>query len=76
MAQLSAAAAYNLTYAGYVSDYSRYLPRRTAKGSTIAWVFSGAVDPIGLADRPGRLARRPSGRDRRPRPACRVPATM
>jgi len=45
MAQLSAAAAYNLTYAGYVSDYSRYLPRRTAKGSTIAWVFSGAAIP-------------------------------
>ena len=27
MAQFSAAAAYNITYAPYVSDYSRYLPR-------------------------------------------------
>jgi purine-cytosine permease-like protein len=45
MAQLSAAAAYNITYAGYVSDYSRYLPRSTAKGSLIAWVFAGAATP-------------------------------
>lgn len=45
MAQLSAAAAYNLTYAGYVSDYSRYLPRSTAKGNLIAWVFAGAATP-------------------------------
>ncbi len=29
MTQFSAAAAYNITYAGYVSDYSRYLPRDT-----------------------------------------------
>ena len=29
MAQLSAAAAYNITYAPYVSDYSRYLPKNT-----------------------------------------------
>jgi purine-cytosine permease-like protein len=45
MAQLSAAAAYNITYAGYVSDYSRYLPRDTASGRVIAWVFAGAVTP-------------------------------
>ena len=32
MAQLSAAAAYNITYAGYVSDYSRYLPASTPAG--------------------------------------------
>ena len=32
MAQLSAAAAYNITYACYVSDYSRYLPRDTLLG--------------------------------------------
>jgi len=45
MAQLSAAAAYNITYAGYVSDYSRYLPRNTRKRSVIAWVFAGATTP-------------------------------
>jgi nucleobase:cation symporter-1, NCS1 family len=45
MAQLSAAAAYNITYAGYVSDYSRYLPRSTSKRSVIAWVFAGATTP-------------------------------
>ena len=36
MAQFSAAAAYNITYAPYVSDYSRYLPQRddaTARSS-------------------------------------------
>ena len=31
MAQFSAAAAYNITYAPYVSDYSRYLPRETTQ---------------------------------------------
>ena len=45
MAQLSAAAAYNITYACYVSDYSRYLPRSTARGTLIAWVFAGATTP-------------------------------
>jgi nucleobase:cation symporter-1, NCS1 family len=35
MAQLSAGAAYNITYAGYVSDYSRYLPRSTPRGKII-----------------------------------------
>ena len=45
MAQLSAAAAYNITYAGYVSDYSRYLPRDTPRGKIIAYVFAGASTP-------------------------------
>jgi NCS1 family nucleobase:cation symporter-1 len=45
MAQLSAAAAYNITYACYVSDYSRYLPRSTARATLIAWVFAGATTP-------------------------------
>ena len=45
MAQLSAAAAYNITYACYVSDYSRYLPRSTSKPKVIAWVFAGATTP-------------------------------
>src|SRR3954470_5577254 len=42
MAQFSAAAAYNITYAPYVSDYSRYLPRTTTNRSIIASVFFGA----------------------------------
>jgi nucleobase:cation symporter-1, NCS1 family len=45
MAQFSAAAAYNITYAGYVSDYSRYLPRNTSKGKLIGFVFAGAATP-------------------------------
>jgi nucleobase:cation symporter-1, NCS1 family len=45
MAQFSAAAAYNITYAGYVSDYSRYLPRDTPKGKIIGYVFAGAATP-------------------------------
>lgn len=42
MAQFSAAAAYNITYAPYVSDYSRYLPKRTPTRRIIASVFVGA----------------------------------
>lgn len=42
MAQLSAAAAYNITYAPYVSDYSRYLPANTRPSAVIASVFVGA----------------------------------
>src|ERR1700754_4141759 len=42
MAQFSAAAAYNITYAPYVSDYSRYLPRETTNRSIITSVFFGA----------------------------------
>ncbi|GAA1148923.1 purine-cytosine permease family protein [Nocardioides aquiterrae] len=43
MAQLSAAAAYNITYAPYVSDYSRYLPANTPAKKVIASVFVGAA---------------------------------
>lgn len=42
MAQLSAAAAYNITYAPYVSDYSRYLPANVRPAAVIASVFVGA----------------------------------
>jgi NCS1 family nucleobase:cation symporter-1 len=42
MAQLTAAAAYNITYAPYVSDYSRYLPVTTRPRSVITAVFFGA----------------------------------
>jgi NCS1 family nucleobase:cation symporter-1 len=37
------AASYNITYAPYVSDYSRYLPEDTAPGKIIASVFWGAA---------------------------------
>ena len=43
LAQFSVAASYNITYAPYVSDYSRYLPRDTRPSSIIASVFVGAA---------------------------------
>jgi purine-cytosine permease-like protein len=42
MAQFSVAAAYNITYAPYVSDYSRYLPRATKSTHIVSSVFWGA----------------------------------
>jgi NCS1 family nucleobase:cation symporter-1 len=42
MAQFTASASYNITYAPYVSDYSRYLPRFTRPRAIIAAVFFGA----------------------------------
>ena len=39
----TAAAAYNITYAPYVSDYSRYLPKSTRTGPIVASVFFGAA---------------------------------
>jgi nucleobase:cation symporter-1, NCS1 family len=49
MAQFSAAAAYNITYAPYVSDYSRYLPGETPARKIIGSVFFGAsASPIWL----------------------------
>jgi purine-cytosine permease-like protein len=41
--QIAASASYNITYAPYVSDYSRYLPRNTPARSIIASVFCGAA---------------------------------
>lgn len=43
VAQFAASAAYNITYAPSVSDYSRYLPRTTRPGHLIAAVFAGAT---------------------------------
>jgi purine-cytosine permease-like protein len=43
IAQFSASAAYNITYAPSVSDYSRYLPRTTPPHHIIAAVFLGAT---------------------------------
>ncbi|MDP5227563.1 MULTISPECIES: cytosine permease [Arthrobacter] len=42
MAQFAASAAYNITYAPYVSDYSRYLPSKTSARGVISAVFFGA----------------------------------
>ena len=42
MSQFSVAAAYNITYAPYVSDYSRYMPRNTRARGIITAVFFGA----------------------------------
>ena len=42
LVQFSVAASYNITYAPYVSDYSRYLPRNTKPSSIITSVFVGA----------------------------------
>jgi NCS1 family nucleobase:cation symporter-1 len=43
MVQFTAAASYNITYAPYVSDYSRYLPRSTHTSHIISSVFWGAA---------------------------------
>lgn len=43
IAQFAASAAYNITYAPSVSDYSRYLPRHTRPHHIIAAVFVGAT---------------------------------
>lgn len=43
IAQFSAGAAYNITYAPSVSDYSRYLPRHTRPHHIISAVFVGAT---------------------------------
>lgn len=49
MVVLGAALAYNVSYAVYVSDYSRYLPRSTKSRSVILSVFLGAAaSPIWL----------------------------
>lgn len=43
LTQFAAAASYNITYAPYVSDYSRYLPADTPRGRIIANVYAGAA---------------------------------
>ena len=43
LVQFTATASYNITYAPYVSDYSRYLPRETPTSHTIVSVFWGAA---------------------------------
>ena len=49
MVQFTVAASYNITYAPYVSDYSRYLPAATRTSSIVGSVFWGAAgSPIWL----------------------------
>ncbi len=43
LAMFTAAAAYNITYAPYVSDYSRYLPRSTGTAPIVLSVYLGAA---------------------------------
>lgn len=42
MVMFTVAMGYNITYAPYVSDYTRYLPKSTPRGPIIASVFFGA----------------------------------
>jgi purine-cytosine permease-like protein len=42
-AEFTVATSYNVAYAGYVSDYSRYLPRDTLRSKIIGYVFLGAA---------------------------------
>lgn len=41
-AQFAASAAYNITYAPYVSDYTRYLPRGAGRSGLVLSVYLGA----------------------------------
>lgn len=41
--QFSLAAGYNISYAVYVSDYSRYLPEKSPSGKLIWWTYAGAA---------------------------------
>ena len=43
LTQLASAASFNITAAPYVSDYSRYLPRRTPRYHIILNVFAGSA---------------------------------
>lgn len=43
LVQLSLAAGYNISYAVYVSDYSRYLPSDAPAGKLIGWTYAGAA---------------------------------
>lgn len=43
LVQLSAAAGYQISYAVYVSDYSRYLPYETPTRKVVFWTYLGAA---------------------------------
>jgi nucleobase:cation symporter-1, NCS1 family len=46
MAQFAATASFSITYACYISDYTRYLPSNTSSRRLIAFVFCGAAVPV------------------------------
>jgi len=59
MVMFTVAMGYNITYAPYVSDYTRYLPRDTRRGPIIASVFIGAAgSPLWLIPLGAYLASR------------------
>ena len=43
LVQFSLAAGYNISYAVYVSDYSRYLPENSSAPILISWTYAGAA---------------------------------
>ena len=43
LVQFSLAAGYNISYAVYVSDYSRYLPENASAPKLISWTYLGAA---------------------------------
>ncbi|WP_111721156.1 cytosine permease [Homoserinimonas sp. OAct 916] len=43
LVQFSLAAGYNISYAVYVSDYTRYLPENVSAPKLISWVYAGAA---------------------------------
>lgn len=43
LVQFSLAAGYNISYAVYVSDYTRYLPEDVPAPKLISWVYAGAA---------------------------------
>jgi NCS1 nucleoside transporter family len=47
LVQFAAAGGYQISYAIYVSDYSRYLPENTSDRSLIGWTFIGGVAGAG-----------------------------
>jgi len=43
LVQFGASAAYQVAFAPYVSDYTRYLPRDVPTGSVVGWTYAGVM---------------------------------
>ena len=43
LAQFGASAGYQMAFAPYVSDYTRYLPRDTSTGAVVGWTYVGVM---------------------------------
>ncbi len=67
LVQFSLAAGYNISYAVYVSDYSRYLPANSSAPKLIFCTYLGAAGLGDLADGAGVAAGQPAARGRRGR---------